>query len=58
MAKTDSAEPEITTKDGLLWAEGKVIGLPWADIIAQKHGFPYAEQMVKALEKQAAELGG
>lgn len=42
----------ITTQDGLLYREGKVIMLPEADIVAAAHGFPNAERMVKALAKQ------
>jgi hypothetical protein len=42
----------ITSKDGLLWKNGKYIPLPEADIVARKHGFVYAEQLVKHLVKQ------
>jgi hypothetical protein len=43
---------EITTKDGLLWRNNKVIRLPEADCVAQKFGYLYAEQLVQALENK------
>ena len=42
----------ITSKNGLLWKNGKYIELPEADVIANKCGFLYAEQLVKHLAKQ------
>ena len=39
----------ITAKDGLLWRNGKIIELPEADDVARRHGFAYAEQLVKHL---------
>ena len=45
------AEAPITAKDGLLYRDGKVVELPEADRLAQERGYPYAEQLVKALEK-------
>lgn len=43
-------ENKITTKDGLLWEDGKIIELPLADWIAQAKGFDNAERYVKHLE--------
>lgn len=40
----------ISTRDGLLWREEKIIMLPEADRIARRHGYGTAEGMVKALE--------
>ncbi len=40
---------EITTKNGLLYRDGKMIGLPEADRVAREHGYSYAEQLVRAL---------
>lgn len=45
----------ITTKDGLLWREGKIIDLPEADIIANALGFLYVERLVKTMEKEKGE---
>jgi len=42
----------ITTKDGLLYRNGKIIELPEADKVARDHGFLYAERFVKSLEKK------
>jgi hypothetical protein len=39
----------IIAKYGLLWRNGKIIGLPEADIIARERGFNYAEELVKHL---------
>jgi hypothetical protein len=41
----------ISSKEGLLWRNGKFIPLPEADIVARKHGFVYAEQLVRYLKK-------
>jgi hypothetical protein len=41
----------ITAKDGLLYRDGKVIGLPEADYVAQFRGFGCAEQLVEKLSK-------
>lgn len=41
---------KISAKEGLLWAKGEVIPLPYADWVAQRHGFVYCEQMVRAME--------
>ncbi len=41
---------EITTKNGLLYRDGKMIDLPEADKVAREHGYSFAEQLVKALE--------
>ncbi len=40
----------VTTKNGLLYRHGEMIQLPEADIIAQEHGYQYAEHLVRALE--------
>lgn len=45
-----SPESEITTRDGLLWRDGKIIDLPEADRVARAHGHDYAERFVKFLE--------
>jgi hypothetical protein len=39
----------ITTKDGLLYRNGKLISLPDADRLARLNGYPFAEQLVNAL---------
>lgn len=44
-------EDEITTADGLLYRNGKIIGLPEADRVAREHGCNYAEEFVRELEK-------
>lgn len=41
----------ITTKDRLLYKDGKEMGLPEADILARCHGFMFAERLVDHLEK-------
>jgi len=41
---------KITTKGGLLYLDGRILGLPEADRMARKYGFEYAERLVKALE--------
>jgi hypothetical protein len=46
------AGENITTKEGLLWRDGKIIDLPEADRVARKNGFLYAEQFIKYLEKK------
>lgn len=46
---TSEQRDGITAKDGLLWRNGKIIDLPEADAMARKHGFMYAEQLVKHL---------
>lgn len=43
---------EITTKNGLLLRDGEVIPLPEADAVAVKHGYVYAEQFVRDLERK------
>lgn len=42
----------ITTKDGLLWLNGKVLSAPVADARARAEGFQYAEQLVRHLEEE------
>lgn len=42
----------ITTRDGLLFIDGRELELPEADQVAQRHGYLYAERMVRALEKE------
>ena len=44
----------LTTKNGLLYRNGKVVLLPEADYLARAHGCIYAEHMVRILEKQAS----
>ena len=46
MTQSDST---ITAHDGLLWRGKESIPLPEADLVAQSHGYPYAEQLVEAL---------
>lgn len=46
---------KITTKDGLLYRDGKVINLPEADWVALQHGHLYAERFVKALAAEQPE---
>ena len=41
----------ITTEHGLLYKDGKEIPLPEADVLAQTHGFMFAERLVDHLEK-------
>ena len=41
---------KITTANGLLYENGREIGLPAADNIARQFGHQYAEQLVKELE--------
>lgn len=43
---------KLTTAGGLLYEDGKMIGLPLADKIAQGRGFMYVEYLVKYLEKE------
>ncbi len=46
-------QPEnITTKNGLLYRDKKIIPLPEADRVAREHGYQYAEQFMKELEKR------
>ena len=40
----------ITTQDGLLYKDGRLVRLPEADYLAHEHGFNDAESMVKAIE--------
>jgi hypothetical protein len=40
----------ITTKNGLLYKDDRMIPLPEADIVAHEYGFMWAERMVKHLE--------
>ena len=40
----------VTTKDGLLYADNRLIALPEADWVAQAADFMFAERMVKYLE--------
>jgi predicted lipoprotein with Yx(FWY)xxD motif len=42
---------EYTTKNGLLYRDGELVGLPEADQVASEHGYMFAERMVHALEK-------
>jgi len=42
---------KIESRAGLLWCDGKVVGLPWADMLARQYGFQYAEQLVKFLQE-------
>lgn len=43
----------VTTKNGLLYRDGKIINLPEADQVALKFGFAYAEQLVRHLQSTA-----
>ena len=43
---------KLTTEDGLLFADGEMVNLPLADIVANDHGFVYVERLVKHLEEQ------
>ena len=45
-------EAPITTKNGVLYQNGKVLGPVSADRIARSKGFVYAEQLVKAMENE------
>ena len=49
MSKIKTARGTLTAKDGLLWLNGEVVDLPFADALAREHGYQYAEQLVKAL---------
>lgn len=40
----------ITTQDGLLYKDGRLVRLPEADYVAHEYGFNDAESMVKAVE--------
>lgn len=42
---------EVYTQNGLLYRDKIVIDLPEADLVAKDHGFEYAEQLVRHLEK-------
>jgi hypothetical protein len=42
----------ITTKNGLLYQNGKEVGLPMADKIANEYGYVYIERFVNVLELQ------
>ena len=42
----------ITTEHGLLYQDGKMVGLPRADALARQNGFLYAERFVKYLEER------
>lgn len=42
---------KIRAKNGLLYEGVRMISLPEADFVAREHGFVYAEDMVKHLEK-------
>jgi len=42
---------QITTQHGLLYKGEVLVRLPHADKLANEHGYVYAENMVKALEK-------
>ncbi len=48
--KGSQAAIDITTKNGLLYRNGKVIPLPEADKVADEYGYMYAERLVEALE--------
>lgn len=41
---------EVTSKDGLLWRDGKAIDLPEADDVARFFGFTCAERLVRHLD--------
>lgn len=41
----------ITSKDGLLWVDGRVVDVHEADRLARLHGFAYAEQLVRAISE-------
>jgi hypothetical protein len=43
---------KVYTQNGLLYKDRIMIDLPEADFIAQEHGFMYAEQLVRQLEKE------
>jgi hypothetical protein len=49
MVEAHGTDGFITTKDGLLWRDGKMIDLPEADRVAWKKGFNCAERYVKHL---------
>jgi hypothetical protein len=40
---------KITTKNGLLYRDGRLITLPEADRLARANGYSYAESLVNAL---------
>lgn len=40
----------LTTKNGVLYEKGKMVGTFNADQLAHKYGFVYAEHLIKALE--------
>lgn len=44
------ATSQITTANGLLYRDGRIINLPEADDVALRHGHQCAEQFVRALE--------
>lgn len=46
----NAKEAVITTKDGLLYRNGRVLEAPEADNVARQHGFGYAENFVKYLK--------
>ena len=50
MVEAHGTDNHITTKDGLLYRNGKIIELPEADRVARQRGFTYAEHLIKHLE--------
>ena len=52
MVEAHGTDGFITTKNGLLWRDGKIINLPEADKVARKYGYLYAERFVKYLEEK------
>ena len=56
-AKRTTYSDKIVTSEGLLWRNGEFVPLLEADRVAREHGFVYAEQMVKSLEKEDQKMG-
>jgi hypothetical protein len=50
--KASAIKDGITTANGLLYKNGKIISLPDADTIAYKYGYVYAERLVRALKEK------
>jgi hypothetical protein len=47
---------QVTTKGGLLYADGELVGLPRADWLAHGLGFAHAEQLVRELEQKSEQM--
>ena len=52
MVERHGTDGFITTKDGLLWRDGKLLNVLEADRVSRSRGFMYAERYVKHLEKE------